>query len=109
MHYLTRDNQYMPVPIADGASHWGRQLLEMCLIPLIFALLIRGQRKLNANAEKMRVNFGFHTEFDVLIKRYAAKVRALPWPGRVKEWIYLPIDHLSNDRDKLPLLADTSP
>jgi hypothetical protein len=108
MHYLTRDDQYMPVPIADGASHWGKQLLEMCLIPLIFTLLIRGQRKLNANSEKMRSKFGFRTEFKVLIKCYAAEVRELPWTRKVKEWTYMPIGHLSNDRDKLPLLADTS-
>jgi hypothetical protein len=108
LHYLTRDGHYMPVPIADGASHWGKELLEACLIPLVVALLIRGQRKLNVNTEKMRSQFGFHTEFSVLTERYATAVRALPWTRKAKEWIYLPIGYLSNDRDKLPLLTHTS-
>ena len=106
-HVLTRGNHHMPVPIADGASHWGKELLEACMIPLIITLLIRGQRKLNDNAEIMRSQFGFRTTFDVLTERYA---RSLPKPwGIIKEWIYVPIGHLSSDQDPLPVLPHTSP
>jgi hypothetical protein len=108
MHYLTRDGSHMPVPIADGASHWGKEVLEACLIPLIITLLIRGQRKLTSNAEKIRGLFGFVRENSWLIESYGAMVRKSSWRCRAREWIYFPVGYLSNDRDKVPLLPDTS-
>lgn len=108
LHYLTRDGSHMPVPIADGASHWGKELLEACLIPLVITLLIRGQRKLTSNAEKIRSLFGFVGENRWLIKLYGSMVRVSSWRHRAKEWIYFPVGYLSNDRDKVALLPDTS-
>lgn len=109
LSYLTRNGDYMPVPIADGASHWGKELLEAFLIPLVITLLIRGQRKLNANADNIRHQFRFEKHYRWLIRYYGTTVRASSWKCRVKEWTYFPIGYLSNDRDKIPLLADISP
>jgi hypothetical protein len=107
--YLTRGNRFMPVPIADGASHWGKVLLEACIIPLVIALLIRGQRKLTNNAEAIRSRFEFDRKHDWLIEQYEITLKKLSWTDRAREWIYFPIGHLSNDHDKLPSLPDTSP
>jgi hypothetical protein len=107
--YLTRDDRFMPVPIADGASHWGKEVLEISIIPLVVALLIRGQRKLTINAEAIRDRFQFDKTHDWLIKQYQITLKKLSWRDRTREWIYFPIGHLSNDRDKLPSLPDTSP
>jgi hypothetical protein len=106
---LTNGRKYMPAPIADGAGHWGKDLLEAGLVPLVFALLIRGQRKLNDNAEKMRTEFALKGRREGLIERYACKVRAWPWRRRLGEWAYIPLSHLSNASDQIPSLGSTSP
>lgn len=105
---VTQGSKYMPAPIADGAGHWGKDLLEAALVPLIFALLVRGQRKLNENAEKMRTEFLLPEPREVLIERYAAKVRERPWQRRLGEWAYVPLGHLSNAQDRIPSLHSTS-
>jgi hypothetical protein len=106
---LTNGRKYMPTPIADGAGHWGKDLLEAALVPLVFALLIRGQRKLNDNAENMRTEFALKGRREGLIDRYACKVRTWPWRRRLREWAYIPLGHLSNCRDQVPCLGTTSP
>jgi hypothetical protein len=107
--FVTRNNHYMPVPIADGASNWGKELLEAFLIPLVITLLIRGQRKLISNADKIRRQFGFERDYLWLIGGYGSMLRNSSWKCRLKEWIYFPIGYLSNDRDKVPQLPDSSP
>jgi hypothetical protein len=106
--YLTSDGHHMPVPIADGASHWGRELLEACLIPLVITLLIRGQRKLNNNTEKIRREFAFARTYRWLTRHYGSAVRGWSWKRKAKEWTYFPFGNLSNDEDRPPLLAGTS-
>jgi hypothetical protein len=108
LNYVTRDGDHMPMPIADGASHWGKELLEACLIPLVIALLMRGQRKLNANAEKIGQLFGFARDYRWLIDSYGTAIRAASWRCKIREWLYFPIGHLSNESDGLPLLPGTS-
>jgi len=109
LSHLTRNLHFMPVPIAEGASHWGKEWLEAFLIPLVITLLIRGQRKLNANADKMRHQFHFKQHYRRLIRCYGTTVRGLSRRCRLKEWTYFPIGHLSNYRDKVPQLPDLSP
>ncbi len=105
---VTQGSKYMPAPIADGAGHWGKDLLEAALVPVILALLIRGQRKLIENAEKMRGEFLLPESREALIERYAAKVRGWPWQRRLGEWAYFPLGHLSNAQDRIPALSNTS-
>jgi hypothetical protein len=107
LNFITDGGGRMPVPIADGASHWGKELLEATMIPLVLALLIRGQRKLNENADKMRREFSFARDSRWLIRGYRSRLRRGPWTLRLKEWIYLPIGHLSKEGDAPPLLAGT--
>jgi hypothetical protein len=109
LSHLTRNGHHMPVPIADGASHWGKELLELFLIPLVIILLIRGQRKLNANADKIQNQFRFEKDYHALIHCYGMTMRAASWRCKLKEWTYFPIGYLSNDRDKLPQLPGISP
>lgn len=106
--YVMPGDGYMPAPIADGAGHWGKDLLEAALVLLVFALLVRGQRKLNENAEKMRTEFLLPESRVTLIERYAAQVRQWPWTRRLGEWAYVPFGHLSNAQDQIPALVDTS-
>jgi hypothetical protein len=107
--YLTDHSRYMPVPIADGASLWGKELLEASLIPLVITLLFRGQRKLNSNVNKIRHEFHFAMHPRTLLRRYSSVISAWPWRRREKEWTYVPISHLSNDEDKVPDLQGLSP
>jgi hypothetical protein len=106
--YLTSYGRHMPVSIADGASHWGKELLEAFLIPLVITLLVRGQRKLNANAGKIQREFCFTEPYGLLRRRYAACVRGWPWRRKAKEWAYLPFGSLSNDEDRPPSLSGVS-
>jgi uncharacterized membrane protein YidH (DUF202 family) len=107
-NYLTSNGNRMPVPIADGASHWGKELLEACLIPLVIALLIRGQRKLNNNTEKIRREFGFTKTYRWLTRCYGSVVGGWSWKRKAKEWAYFPFASLSHDEDRPPLLAGIS-
>jgi hypothetical protein len=107
--YLTNGWHYMPPPIADGAGHWGKDLLEASLVPLIISLLIRGQRKLDKHSDRIRTEFSLRVRRKELIYRYACEVRQLPWRRRMGEWVYLPLGHLSNSRDVIPVLGNTSP
>jgi hypothetical protein len=107
-NYLTGHSRYMPVPIADGASLWGKELLEASIIPLVITLLIRGQRKLNDNANRIRREFRFASHPRSLVRRYASAVSTWPWRRREKEWTYVPIGYLSNDEDKAPVLPHLS-
>jgi len=106
--YLTGHRHYMPVPIADGASLWGKELLEASLIPLVITLLLRGQRKLNDNANRIRHEFRFASHPRWLIHRYALAMRSLPWRRRANEWTYVPMSNLSNNEDKVPLMPGAS-
>jgi hypothetical protein len=107
-NYFTSHRHHMPVPIADGAGHWGRQLLEVCLIPLVITLLIRGQRKLNANTEEIRREFHFKKTRRWMIRRYGSLVGGWSWQRKAKEWGYFPLWSLENDEDKTPALPGAS-
>jgi hypothetical protein len=107
LNHITDGDRRMPVPIAEGASRWGKELLEATVIPLVVALLIRGQRKLKDNADKIRREFSFARDSRWLIRGYRSRVRGGPWTLRWKEWIYLPIGHLSREGERPPLLAGT--
>ena len=107
--YLTGNGQHMPVPIADGASHWGKELFEALLLPVVLTLLIRGQRKLTGNANAIFGRFHLQTSNQSLVQSYGSAVRELPWTHRVKEWMFVPFGHLSTDRDKAVPLPGISP
>jgi hypothetical protein len=108
-NYLTRVGTRMPAPILDGASHWGQTVIEAWLILLVIMLLVRGQRKLDDNAERMRSEFAFETPHRALIAAYAEKVDAWPFLRRRNEWLWLPLGALSTDADRTPSLAGESP
>jgi len=107
-NYLTDYGRYMPVPIADGASLWGKELLEASLIPLVVTLLIRGQRKLNSNTNKIRYEFHFSLHPRTLVRRYAAAIGRWPWRRRQKEFTYVPMGYLSRDEDRVPAMPGLS-
>jgi hypothetical protein len=105
VHSLTKHGQRVPPPIFSGASHWAASMVEALSILAVITLVIRGQRKLAANAREMLTEFGFPVPVSQLIYSYREWLRlpTTPRRRRCKERVWLPLRRLSgNKRDPLP-------
>jgi hypothetical protein len=105
VHALTNDGRRVPPPIFSGASHWAASMLEALSILVVITLVIRGQRKLAANAKEMLAEFNFPIAAAKLTAFYSDWLRlpTTPHRRRWKERLWLPLRRLSgNKRDPLP-------
>jgi hypothetical protein len=74
---ITDHGARIPAPLFSGANYWTSSLIEVLVIATVVVLVLRGQRKLNDNAEWMRREFGFAKNVRELIswhKRRLAEV-----------------------------------
>jgi hypothetical protein len=105
VHTLNNGDKRIPAPIFSGTSHWAASMFEALSILTVVTLVIRGQRKLHDNAEKMFSEFHFPTPGDKLIESYVDWLRSPTTGGRRrwKERLWLPLRRLSgNKADPLP-------
>ncbi len=105
VHALTKNGQRVPPPIFSGASHWAASMVEALSILVVITLVIRGQRKLGANAKEMLAEFRFPVPAAQLIDSYTEWLRlpSTPRRRRWKERVWLPLRRLSgNKNDPLP-------
>ncbi|HXC10605.1 MAG TPA: hypothetical protein VNV61_16850 [Steroidobacteraceae bacterium] len=102
---VTNHGQRVPPPIFSGASHWAASIVEALSILVVVTLVIRGQRKLGANATALLDKFGFPVSPEQMMDSYCAWLRlpATPRRRRLKERIWFPLRRLSgNTKDPLP-------
>jgi hypothetical protein len=102
---LTNDGQRNPPPIFSGASHWAASMIEALSILVVITLVIRGQRKLAANAKRVLAEFGFAIPADQLVHFYTdwLNLPTTPPGRRWRERVWLPLRRLSgNKNDPLP-------
>jgi hypothetical protein len=92
---ITFGKTRLPTPIFGGASLWAAGLIEAASVVLVIALLLRGQRKLDENVEKIRTEFQMkHTITDLLAWR---SKELKTWRARWREISWFPSNHLSAD------------
>src|SRR5262249_20958320 len=58
-NWITDNGQRIPAPLFSGANFWTSSIVDALVILTVVVLVVRGQRKLNDNAESMRREFGF--------------------------------------------------
>jgi hypothetical protein len=105
VHALTWKGERVPPPIFGGSSHWAASLVEALSILVVITLVIRGQRKLAANAKAMLKEFRFPIPAEDLMDSYS-KWLQLPETPRRRRWkerVWFPLRRLSgNTNDPLP-------
>jgi hypothetical protein len=92
---VTYHQKRVPASIFGGASLWAASLFEVLSILAVIALVLRGQRKLDENAEQMREEFGFENACADLIRWYGAQASAWTRKARIKEFFWFPFTRLS--------------
>jgi hypothetical protein len=93
--WLTFGETRLPTPIFGGASLWAAGLIEALSVVLVIALLLRGQRKLDENVEKIRSEFQLKRSSKYLIAWRSRELRT--WRARWREISWFPNNHLSAD------------
>jgi hypothetical protein len=90
----------MPVPIADGISHWGTTALELAIILGVFLLVIRGQRKLQENAERICREFAFKATIREMVAYYRTHIGRWYSKTGIAELLWFPVAQLSGGRTR---------
>jgi hypothetical protein len=93
--WVTFGDTRLPTPIFGGASLWAAGLIEAASVVLVIALLLRGQRKLDENVEKIRTEFQLKRSSTYLIAWRSRELKT--WRARWREISWFPINHLSAD------------
>jgi len=105
VHALTDGGRRVPPPIFSGASHWAASMIEALSILVVITLVIRGQRKLGANARALLKKFDIPASTEQLMDSYCQWLR-LPATSRWRRWkerLWFPLRRLSgNSKDPLP-------
>jgi len=95
---LKNDDSRIPPPIFSGASHWGGSMFEALSVLMVVTLVIRGQRKLRSNAQKMLVAFDFPNAQAAIDALAIAYRKSLTPENRRKERWWFPIRRLSGNK-----------
>jgi hypothetical protein len=105
--WLTFGQTRMPTPIFGGASLWAAGLIEALSVLIVITFVVRGQRKLNENLERIRKEFKLERSIDELIEWRREQLKS--WTRRWQEVSWLPGNSLSTDSDTSPQDPQLSP
>jgi hypothetical protein len=99
--FLTNHGTRHPAPILGGGSHWTDGVLEVLGMLGVVALVLRGQRKLDQNTDRIQQDFGFPTKRVELVAARAKSVRSWPAALRLMEAFLFSVVHVSAERGPL--------
>jgi hypothetical protein len=82
---FTNHGTRVPASVFGGASLWAAVVFEVISMLAVVTLVIRGQRKLNENAEELHRRFGFAMTRSKLEQWHEDQLKG--WRQRLKEWL----------------------
>jgi hypothetical protein len=82
---FTAGGTRVPASVFGGASLWTEIVFEVFSMFAVVTLVIRGQRKLNENADTLHAHFGFAKKRSDFEDWHDSQLKG--WRGKLKEWL----------------------
>jgi len=92
---VTDHDQRIPPPIFAGESRWSATILEAFSTLAVIALVMRGQRKLDQNADEVGRTFRLPTGRKQLVAARTAQLKTRPTHIRFRERYFFSVHQLS--------------